>query len=270
MSYNVFEMSDIAPTEIYGTKEQQLRLWPSRDLYFDEMEQEIVKNKDGIAKKLIENGVPNDCAEETAVIVIRGQHTFNFLSRITNLENKVHTEIIWSKGIGRNIRAQASPVLTSNGKILEKEDLDKGVVPSLEAINIGVNLNEIVRQVRSSNRYYKLALEKYPDEYQVAEDIKKDILTKSGIHTELAIVEEVAHALYISTVFKTQNQIINWLKNMKDYQSQIPGTEDSLIVILSPEEQALINEKYHNKKIEVKADILKSLFQKKYHPGFVG
>lgn len=268
-----FFMSDLAKTESLENSQntEVLQMWPAKEEYLTGMHHAVEKSKDGLSRRLEDAGFPAEYSADIAVIIIRGQYAYDFIAGITHLKEKVSTSVTWAKEINRNTRASTFPRIQVDGQDVKdneelKEKMQKGARPSLKQVEIGVNLDEILGQVKYAHRFYGLALEKYGAE--TAKEMKDEILERTGTITELAVVEEVSHALYIATMFKTQNSIQRWIADMEDYQPHIPGKEDSLILFLSPEEEKLIQEKYLNKRIEVKAAVLRNLFKKKYHPEF--
>ncbi len=260
---------DKSEKELAERKKGPLELWPTREEYLRQMEIFVSGNRNKLEHKLLIEGYPQEEITDIATLILRGQSVFEFVSGITRLQNKMKTGLTWSTGLNRRENAITVPRIFHNDQEVEKYDrlleiARGGDEVKLQEIDIFVNLHEVKAVVRQANRFYGLALEQKPDDIEGAKKIKEEMLSEAGMKTETVIVEEVAHALFFASVFKSKRRLLSWLEAHKGYTRHFPGDE-KLIKIDTDEEALARKEHYEDKMIEVRARILVELFRKKYY-----
>ncbi len=255
-----------------------LRNWLEKNEYFIKRDEFVKRQKARVEKQLLEVGCDQNLVGDMAVVVSRGAYLFNLMCSVLKVEEKVSTKLVWPSNMPmeRTTRGQASFFIDVNGEPSESIELElnsakEGKSVTLNRAEVVVNLREIKKVAAQMIRYEESGddLAKRGEiEEGSGKKMRQEGLEELAIKTEECVVEEVAHVLYVHSMFKDKSRLIKWLESMLNYSPHLPGDEESLIKIDTEEERKMRKEKYTDTDIEKKARVLKKLFLKKYYPNF--
>lgn len=237
-----------------------LKNLPQKENFFAQMNVFVQNNISEVRQELISQNFPELYAEDIAIVCLRGTYVFNLLTSEYQSKISLPISLTWSTGMSKGVRAQCIPVFDVNGKISNELKIYEllslavsGKKVTLNKIFVEVNLKHVLNEVKYGYLLKTRSLNLYPDNTNLADEFKNEIIDDLRKATELSIVHEIAHVLILNKISKNHKDMIKLLEELSDYKGDGFDNEQEKKIL------------YDDKRLEKKANILVNLFIKKYY-----